>query len=102
MDSRLLSRTPRPRRPARSMSGRHLWRLPTRKASRSARKPLGLTFVSGGGQSPPPFFFVGLQNLTFLFGTMDLRPLRFFVAVAEEFHLYPAAPRVRHCQPTAS
>src|SRR5213596_461733 len=43
------------------MSGRRLWRLPTRKASRSAREASGLTHSGGGGTHPPPLAFLALS-----------------------------------------
>src|SRR6266508_1642359 len=48
MDSRPPCPTPRRRRRARFTSGRRRWRLPTRKASRSASKASGLMHRSGG------------------------------------------------------
>src|SRR6267142_2449719 len=56
MGSRLMCPTPRRPRRVLSTSGRRHWRLPTRKASRSARKASGLTQLGGGVYSPPLFF----------------------------------------------
>src|SRR5260221_14407084 len=58
MAGRATFHTPRRRRNATSTSGRLHWRLPTRKASRSANKAFGLKLQSGGGDPAPPFFVV--------------------------------------------
>src|SRR5882762_8958768 len=76
--------TLRPRSSATSTSGRLHWRLPTRKASRSANKAFGLKLQSGGGD--PAASFLG--------GTLSYEG----IALHEPSHHLVPRLRVKPCK----